>query len=105
MQKEVTETVQLAQGPAVLCQKPWSRTLLTQDASQPIVSLEVLVKLCGYDVRREGTHFELTDPSGRILDTRLEGGCPTVKKDLGLQFIQEIERDDSAEGGAEHFDG
>eukprot|EP00435_Cladocopium_sp_Y103_P057857 s294_g20.t1 len=87
--KEVT--VQLAQGSTVLRQKSWSRTLLTQDAVQPIVPLGVLVELCGYAVRWEGSSFELTDQSGRILDTTLEGGCPTVEEELGLELIKEIE--------------
>ena len=89
--KEVT--VQLAQGSTVLRQKSWSRTLLTQDTVQPIVPLGVLVEHCGYAVRWEGTSFELTDPGGRVLDTRLEGGCPTVEEELGLELIQEIEKE------------
>jgi len=83
--------VHLAQGSTILRQKSWSRTLLTQDDVQPIVPLGVLVELCGYAVRWEGSNFELTDQSGRILDTTLEGSCPTVDEELGLELIREIE--------------
>eukprot|EP00435_Cladocopium_sp_Y103_P040850 s2478_g11.t1 len=83
--------VHLAEGSTILRQKPWSRTLLTQGDVQPIVPLGVLVELCGYAVRWEGSNFELTDQSGRILDTTLEGNCPTVDEELGLELIKEIE--------------
>ena len=53
---------------------------LVQDTDSPvqtIVPLGVLAEI-GYCVHWEGTKFELTDPSGCILDTQLDSGCPLV---------------------------
>ena len=83
--------VELAQGTATLRQLPWSRTLLSLTPVQSIVPLGVLAEI-GYAIRWEGTYFELTDPSGCILDTTLENGCPTVVEALGLELIKEVER-------------
>ena len=83
--------VELAQGKVTLRQMPWSRTLLSATKVQSIVPLGVLAEI-GYCVHWEGTKFELTDPSGCILDTQLENGCPTVSEELGLELIKEVER-------------
>ena len=49
------------------------------------------MEMCGYAVHWEGSNFDLTDKSGWLLDTSLEGNCPTVEEDLGLELIREIE--------------
>eukprot|EP00435_Cladocopium_sp_Y103_P062154 s1305_g23.t1 len=40
----------------------------------------------------EGTVFELTDPMGCVVDSKLEGSCPTVTEELGLELIKEVEK-------------
>ena len=52
--------------------------------------LGVLVEI-GYAVRWEWQNFELTDRAGCIVDAKLEGSCPTVDEELGLELIKEIE--------------
>ena len=83
--------VELAQGSVTLRQLPWSKTLLSLAPVQSIVPLGILAEI-GYAIRWEGTTFELTDPSGCILDTELDGACPTVSETLGLELIKEVER-------------
>eukprot|EP00435_Cladocopium_sp_Y103_P064506 s236_g26.t1 len=94
-QKECAEAievrVELAQGSATLRQLPWSKTLLSLTPVQSIIPLGILAEM-GYCVHWEGTLFELTDPTGCILDTQLENGCPTVSEELGLELIEEVER-------------
>ena len=90
-EQAVEVRVELAQGSAVLRQLPWSKTLLSLTPVQCILPLGVLAEI-GYCVHWEGTTFELTDPSGCILDTQLENGCPTVSEELGLELIGEVER-------------
>ena len=83
--------VELAAGTAVLRLLPWTKTLLTKDEVQVIVPLGVLISL-GYEAVWEKTRFELTDPAGITLDTRVENSCPTISEDLAMELIQEIER-------------
>eukprot|EP00913_Durusdinium_trenchii_P002203 g2035.t1 len=68
-------SVELAAGSTVLRLLPWTKT----------ISL-------GYEAVWEKTRFELTDPAGITLDTRIENSCPTIGEDLALELIQEIER-------------
>ena len=83
--------VELAAGSAVLRLLPWTKTLLTKEDVQVIVPLGVLISL-GYEAVWEKTRFELTDPAGITLDTRIENSCPTISEDLAIELIQEIER-------------
>ena len=83
--------VELAAGTAVLRMLPWTKTLLTKEEVQVIVPLGVLISL-GYEVVWEKTRFELTDPAGITLDTKIENSCPTISEDLAMELIQEIER-------------
>eukprot|EP00435_Cladocopium_sp_Y103_P055404 s1091_g18.t1 len=62
--------VELAQGHTTLRQLPWTGTLLSW----------------------EGSMFELTDPAGCVVDAKLEGSCPTVTEELGLELIKEVEK-------------
>ena len=84
--------MQLARGSVWLRQVAWTRTLLAEEEVQPIVPLGLLIQL-GYNVRWEGTTFVLTDREGRVLDTMLEAGCPTVDEELGLELIKELEEE------------
>ena len=83
--------VDLAQGSVMLKQLPWGKTLLSRDPVQPIVPLGVLIEI-GYVVHWSNQVFELQDPTGCIVDTELENGCPTVSMELGLELIKEVER-------------
>ena len=83
--------VELAAGTAVLRLLPWTRTLLTKEDVQVIVPLGVLISL-GYEAVWEKTRFELTDPTGLVLDTKVENSCPTIDEALAHELIQEIER-------------
>ena len=83
--------VELAAGTAVLRLLPWTRTLLTQEDVQVIVPLGVLISL-GYEAVWEKARFELTDPTGLVLDTKVENSCPTIDEALAHELIQEIER-------------
>ena len=83
--------VELAAGSAVLRLLPWTRTLLTKENVQVIVPLGVLISL-GYEAAWEKTRFELTDPTGLVLDTKVENSCPTIDEALAHELIQEIER-------------
>ena len=83
--------VELAAGSAVLRLLPWTRTLLTKEDVQVIVPLGVLISL-GYEAVWEKTRFELTDPTGLVLDTKVENSCPTIDETLAHELIQEIER-------------
>ena len=83
--------VELAAGTAVLRMLPWTKTLLTKEEVQVIVPLGVLISL-GYEAVWEKTRFELTDPAGITLDTKIENSCPTISEDLAMELIQEIER-------------
>ena len=66
-------------------------TLLTDQLVQPICSLGLLVKECGYKVSRDDQRFELRGPNGERIETRLRGDCPVVSEGLGLAMIKEIE--------------
>ena len=83
--------VELAAGSAVLRLLPWTRTLLAKEDVQVIVPLGVLISL-GYEAVWEKTRFELTDPTGLVLDTKVENSCPTIDEALAHELIQEIER-------------
>eukprot|EP00435_Cladocopium_sp_Y103_P052700 s362_g16.t1 len=83
--------VELAQGHTTLRQLPWSGTLLSSSPVQCIVPLGVLAEI-GYAIRWEGTVFELLDPVGCVVDSKLEGSCPTVSEELGLELIKEVEK-------------
>ena len=83
--------VELAAGTAVLRLLPWTRTLLTQEDAQVIVPLGALISL-GYEAVWEKSRFELTDPAGIVLDTKVENSCPTISETLAMELIQEIER-------------
>ena len=83
--------VELAAGTAVLRLLPWTKTLLTKEEVQMIVPLGVLISL-GYEAVWEKSRFELTDPAGITLDTRIENSCPTISEELAMELIQEIER-------------
>ena len=84
-------SVELAAGSAVLRLLPWTRTLLTKEDLQVIVPLGVLISL-GYEAVWEKTRFELTDPTGLVLDTKVGNSCPTIDEALAHELIQEIER-------------
>ena len=83
--------VDLAQGWVTLRQLPWSKTLLSKEPVQPIVPLGILVEI-GYVVHWTSQSFELQDPTGCIVVTDLENGCPMVSTALGLELIKEVER-------------
>eukprot|EP00435_Cladocopium_sp_Y103_P033610 s2015_g8.t1 len=83
--------VELAQGHTTLRQLPWTGTLLSSSPVQCIVPLGVLAEI-GYAIRWEGTVFELVDPAGCVVDSKLEGSCPTVSEELGLELIKEVEK-------------
>eukprot|EP00435_Cladocopium_sp_Y103_P030096 s34_g7.t1 len=83
--------VELAQGHTTLRQLPWTGTLLSSSPVQCIVRLGVLAEI-GYAIRWEGTVFELLDPAGCVVDSKLEGSCPTVSEELGLELIKEVEK-------------
>eukprot|EP00435_Cladocopium_sp_Y103_P044759 s704_g12.t1 len=83
--------VELAQGHTTLRQLPWIGTLLSSSPVQCIVPLGVLAEI-GYAIRWEGTVFELLDPAGCVVDSKLEGSCPTVSEELGLELIKEVEK-------------
>eukprot|EP00435_Cladocopium_sp_Y103_P005472 s1608_g1.t2 len=78
--------VELAQGHTTLRQ-----LLLSSSPVQCIVPLGVLAEI-GYAIRWEGTMFELLDPAGCVVDSKLEGSCPTVTEELGLELIKEVEK-------------
>ena len=83
--------VDLAQGWVTLRQLPWSKTLLSKEPVQPIAPLGIWVEI-GYVVHWTSQSFELQDPTGCIVVTDLENGCPMVSTALGLELIKEVER-------------
>ncbi|CAK9071724.1 unnamed protein product [Durusdinium trenchii] len=50
------------------------------------------IRLSSLEAVWEKTRFELTDPTGLVLDTKVENSCPTIDEALAHELIQEIER-------------
>ena len=82
--------VELAAGEVVLRQLPGSGVLLSESPTQTIVPLG-RVMLLGYSASWDAHGFTLKSPNGQIIETCLEGECPTVEESIALELIAELE--------------
>ena len=82
--------VELAAGEVVLRQLPGSGVLLSETPTQTIVPLGK-VMLLGYSASWDSQGFMLKSPTGEVIETHLEGDCPTVDEAVALELISELE--------------
>ena len=84
-------TVHLATGSVKLRQHPAKKTIFTREACQPIIPVSLLVQ-SGAQVSWDKDGCEIYHPAHGKLNVKMDQGCPTLEKAVGLRIMEEIEQ-------------